>query len=49
MLDFLLKIFGDPNEKKIKHMMGIVDHINALEPQFAALSDDELKAKTKEF
>ena len=49
MLDFLLKIFGDPNEKKIKHMMGIVEHINALEPQFAMLSDEELRAKTDEF
>ena len=49
MLDFLLKILGDPNEKKVKHMMGIVDHINALEPQFAALSDEELQAKTQEF
>lgn len=49
MLDFLLKILGDPNEKKIKNMMGIVDHINALEPQFAAMSDDELRAKTDEF
>ncbi len=49
MLDFLLKILGDPNEKKIKHMMGIVDHINALEPQFAAMTDVELRAKTDEF
>jgi preprotein translocase subunit SecA len=49
MLSFLLKLLGDPNEKKIKNMMGIVDHINALEPQFAALSDDELKGKTAEF
>lgn len=49
MLDFLLKILGDPNEKKIKNMMGIVDHINALEPQFAAMSDAELRAKTDEF
>lgn len=49
MLDFLLKILGDPNEKKIKNMMGIVDHINALEPQFATLTDEELRAKTDEF
>lgn len=49
MLDFLLKILGDPNEKKIKNMMGIVDHINALEPQFAAMSDEDLRAKTDEF
>ncbi|MCM1009906.1 MAG: preprotein translocase subunit SecA [Fusobacterium sp.] len=29
--------------------MGIIEHINALEPQFAELSDDELRAKTQEF
>ena len=49
MLSLLLKILGDPNERKIKNMMGIVEHINALEPQFEALSDEELRAKTDEF
>ncbi len=49
MISFLLKLLGDPNEKKVKSIIGIIDHINALEPQFAALSDDELKAKTAEF
>ena len=49
MLSFLLKMLGDPNEKKVKNIMGIIDHINALEPQFEAMSDDELKAKTAEF
>ena len=29
--------------------MGIIDHINALEPQFEQLTDDELRAKTDEF
>ena len=29
--------------------MGIIDHINALEPQFEKLTDDELRAKTNEF
>lgn len=29
--------------------MGIIDHINALEPQFEKLSDEELRAKTDEF
>lgn len=42
-------MLGDPNEKKVKSIMGIIDHINALEPQFEAMSDDELKAKTAEF
>ena len=49
MMKWLLKILGDPNEKKIKAMMGIVDHINALEPEFAAMTDEQLKAKTDEF
>ena len=49
MLSFLLKMLGDPNEKKVKSIMGIIDHINALEPQFEQLSDDELRAKTDEF
>jgi preprotein translocase subunit SecA len=40
---------GDPNEKKVKNMTGIVDHINGLEPLFAQMSDDELRAKTFEF
>ena len=49
MISFLLKLLGDPNEKKIKNIMGIIDHINALEPQFEKMTDDELKAKTDEF
>jgi len=40
---------GDPNEKKVKKMLGIVEHINKLEPEFAKLTDEELKAKTAEF
>ena len=48
-LDFLLNLIGDPNEKKIKSMMGVVEHINALEPEFAKMTDEELKAKTQEF
>ncbi len=49
MIKFLLKLLGDPNEKKIKHMMGVVERINALEPEFEKLSDEELRAKTDEF
>jgi len=49
MIKYLLKLLGDPNEKKVKSMMGIVERINALEPEFASLTDDELKAKTQEF
>ena len=49
MLGFLLKMLGDPNEKKVKSIMGIIDHINALEPQFEQMTDAELRAKTDEF
>lgn len=49
MISFLLNMLGDPNEKKVKSIMGIIDHINALEPQFENLTDEELRAKTDEF
>lgn len=49
MWKLLLKILGDPNEKKVKSIMGVIDHINALEPEFEKFSDEELKAKTEEF
>ena len=49
MLSLLLKLLGDPNERKIKKVMPIVEHINSLEPEFAQMSDEELRAKTDEF
>lgn len=49
MINWLLKIIGDPNEKKVKSIMGIVDHINALEPEFEQMTDAQLRAKTDEF
>ena len=49
MISFLLKMLGDPNEKKVKKILGIIDHINSLEPEFEKLSDEELRAKTDEF
>ena len=49
MISLLLKLLGDPNERKVKSIQGIIDHINALEPQFEKLTDQELRAKTDEF
>lgn len=49
MIDFLLKLFGDPNERKIKKFRPLVDYINSFEPEISVLSDEELKAKTAEF
>jgi preprotein translocase subunit SecA len=42
-------LFGSQNEREIKKIQPIVDAINALEPQIAALSDEQLKGKTAEF
>jgi preprotein translocase subunit SecA len=49
MLGLARKLFGSANERKVKQMRSRVEAINALEPQIAALSDDQLKAKTVEF
>lgn len=49
MLGIVKKIFGDLNEKEVKRMRKIVDHINSLEPQMEQLSDEQLKGKTVEF
>ena len=43
------KIFGTPNDRKIKAVRPLVQKINDLEPSFEALSDDEIKTKTDEF
>ncbi len=49
IIDVLLKIFKDPNDRKISKVMPVVEHINHFEEEFSKLSDDELKAKTAEF
>ena len=43
------KVFGTPNDRKVKSVRPLVAKINALEPEFAALSDEGLRAKTAEF
>ena len=43
------KVFGTPNDRKIKATRPLVAAINALEPEFQALDDAGLKAKTAEF
>ena len=50
MLKNFVKIFGgDPNKKTIEQFRAIAQQINSLEPQFEALSDEALRAKTDEF
>ena len=49
MLKGLAKIIGGSDDKVIRRMQPDVDDINALEPEFEALSDSELCARTAEF
>ncbi|MBM7067039.1 preprotein translocase subunit SecA [Actibacterium sp. 188UL27-1] len=42
------KVFGTPNDRKVKSTRHLVDKINALEPEFEALSDEGLQDKTAE-
>jgi preprotein translocase subunit SecA len=49
MLGFAKKLFGSPNDRKVKAFSTRALAINALEPKFSALSDEELRGKTAEF
>ncbi len=42
------KVFGTPNDRKVKATRPLIEKINALEPEFEKLSDDEIKQKTEE-
>ena len=46
---FMKRLFGSSNERRLKGYRPKIAAINALEPQFEALSDEALKAKTVEF
>ena len=41
------KVFGSRNDRTLKKLNKVVAQINLLEPQFEALSDEELKAKSQ--
>lgn len=43
------KVFGTHSERELKRIYPIVDKIESLHDEYAALSDEALKAKTKEF
>ena len=42
------KVFGTPNDRKVKATRPLIEKINALEPEFEALNDEGLVAKTAE-
>ena len=49
MLGFAKKMFGSSNDRKVKDFLARAAKITALEPKFAALSDDELRMLTQSF
>ncbi len=49
MVAILKKIFGTKNERELKRIWPMVEHINSLEPQMVALTDSQMKDKTAEF
>ena len=46
---FLTKIFGSRNDRLLKQYRKVAARINALEPEFEKLGDDELRGKTQQF
>ena len=48
-MQLLGKMMGDPNKKELNTLQPYIDKINAFEPTFKKLSDEELAEKTKEF
>ena len=46
---FLTKIFGSRNDRLLKTYRKSIERINALEPQYEKLDDEQLRAKTQEF
>jgi preprotein translocase subunit SecA len=50
MFDSILKkIFGSKNDRELRRLAPVVDHINSLEPELRKLSDADLGAKTPQF
>jgi len=47
--NLLTKIFGSRNDRLLKQYRKTVARINAMEPEYEKLSDEQLRAKTEEF
>ena len=47
-LEIITKLFGNKSQKDMREVMPYVQKINAVYPDLAKLSNDELRAKTEE-
>ncbi|MFR2649696.1 MAG: hypothetical protein ACLTAF_27465, partial [Blautia coccoides] len=48
-MSLVQKMFGTHSERELKRITATVDKIEALRPTMQALSDDELRGKTREY
>ena len=48
-MGLITKLFGTRSQRELKKIQPMVDAILALEPEYKALSEEELKGKTEEF
>ena len=48
-MNVIEKVFGTHSERELKRIRSTVDKIESLRPQMQALSDDELRGKTREY
>jgi preprotein translocase subunit SecA len=49
IMNFLTKFFGSKNERELKKLHPVVEKINAMEPEFRAMSDEQLMGQTALF
>jgi len=49
LVNAVRKVFGSRNDRVISKHLKVVNQINALEPEFEVLNDEQLAAKTREF
>src|SRR5579884_4490924 len=49
MLTFVKRLLGDNNQRELKRLAPMVERVNALEPEYTQLTDDQLRDKTTEF
>ena len=48
-MNIFTKVFGTHSQHELKRIYPIIDKIEALEPEFEKLTDEELRAKTDEY
>ena len=48
-MGLITKIFGTRSQRELRHIQPLVDKILALEEEYKALSEEQLKGKTAEF